>query len=294
MLKAWVECMLNCKQDVLYGSGSIPDLNAAEGLEKGDAVSDSSEDLKSTASFTRMSRGVQQSARLRMRDHTAGSSQWRLRSNEGVDLARIYGPACCEVSPTNSTAPGRAKDRRQAAYPILSNPPCTANGCTSANANANADASAMPMPDTLDALAPRRIWIWRAARAALVAAWQTTQLPRGRRCRPVWHRNMSSDESRRVTMEHATQPVAVRGDNTTTRGRAAKSHRAGCAHRGAKKDTARQYSAFTARRNIRPHAHGVRLSRALSSALSLDAPNAQWPAASLVLAPILNLQGRSR
>lgn len=126
-------------------------------------------------------------------------------------------------------------------------------------------------------------------------SWQRgRRLYRGRRCRPVWHRYMSSDESRRVTMEHAMQPVAVRGDNTTTRGRAAKSHRAGCVRRGAKKDTARQYTAFTARRNIRPHAHGVRLSRALSSALSLDAPNAQWPAASLVLAPILNLQGRSR
>jgi hypothetical protein len=32
-------------------------------------------DLKSTASFTPMSRGVQQPARLRMRDDAAGSSQ---------------------------------------------------------------------------------------------------------------------------------------------------------------------------------------------------------------------------
>jgi hypothetical protein len=77
MLRAWarVECMLNCKQDVLYESGSIPDPDAAEGLEQGDAVPASREDLKSTASFTRMSRGVQQSARLRMRDDAAGSSQ---------------------------------------------------------------------------------------------------------------------------------------------------------------------------------------------------------------------------
>lgn len=46
--------------------------------------------------------------------------------------------------------------------------------------------------------------------------------------------------------------------------------------------------------SIQTHAYGVRSPRALSSLLSLDAPNAHWPAASLVLAPILNLRGRSR
>lgn len=48
------------------------------------------------------------------------------------------------------------------------------------------------------------------------------------------------------------------------------------------------------RNTIRTHAHGVRLSRALRWLLSLDAPNAHWPAASLVLAPSLYLRSRSR
>jgi hypothetical protein len=63
-------------------------------------------DLKYTVhAFTRMGRGVQQAARLRMRDDATGSSQWRRRCNECGDLGvRSYGPASCEVSPTNTRA----------------------------------------------------------------------------------------------------------------------------------------------------------------------------------------------
>ena len=71
---------------------------------------------------------------------------------------------------------------------------------------------------------------------------------------------------------------------------AAKSHRAACARRGRRRHRFAN-TALSPPAVLYPPMHcGVRRSRALS----LDAPNAQWPAASLVLAPILNLQGRSR
>ena len=114
----------------------------------------------------------------------------------------------------------------------------------------------------------------------------------------------ASDGSRRVMSKTATRAgteiVTVPGPAGTVRPDRPRviglSAVGGCARQGSGLRRHRSFNRPLSPTSvsIRTHAYGVRCSRALSSLLSLDAPNAQWPAASLVLAPILNLRGRSR
>lgn len=80
-------------EELEQDGGAVSDRELANGFQRRSA-----RDLKSTTSFSRMSRGVQQAARLRMHDDTAGSSQWRQGVDECVDLVRAFRPSILRAS----------------------------------------------------------------------------------------------------------------------------------------------------------------------------------------------------
>jgi hypothetical protein len=95
---------------------------------------------------------------------------------------------------------------------------------------------------------------------------------------------------RRAAARHSPSEI-VAAPRSRRRRRPAKNHRAVRARRGGKDRHRSPIQCFHPRRIVT----GPSVRRpTLPCTLSPGAPNAHWPAASLVLAPILNLQGRSR
>jgi hypothetical protein len=158
-------------------------------------------DLKYTVhAFTRMGRGVQQAARLRMRDDATGSSQWRRRCNECGDFGvRSYGPASCEVSPTNTRA-NVGWPQQQVAGSV---------SCLPCRANARKQMCNANKCKHYAASAPKRAW--HAARAA---AWHGLLVVR---CGITRNARRGYGREPRVMMEasctQAVHGIAQRGDS---------------------------------------------------------------------------------